>query len=129
MISPIAAVCLAVAVCLAAVPASASAAYRTFRSPTGKLGCAFFSDAETPPAVRCEWSGGGDRAMTLGEAGRARRAKVTDTVIDPDAKALEYGKTTTFRKLRCTSRETGITCRSTRSGHGFRVSVHKQEVF
>jgi hypothetical protein len=128
MTSPTAAA-LAVAVCLGAVPASASAAFRTFRSPTGKLGCAFFSDAETPPAVRCEWNGGGDRAIRLGETGRAERVKVTDTVLDPKAKALEYGKTTTFRKLRCTSRETGITCRSTRSRHGFRVSVQKQEVF
>jgi hypothetical protein len=120
---------IAAAACLAAVPASAEAAYRSFRSPTGKLGCAFYSDAETPPAVRCEWSGGGDHAITLGETGKAKRVGITDTVLDPKAKTLAYGKTTTFRKLRCTSRESGITCRSTRSGHGFRVSVQKQEVF
>jgi hypothetical protein len=128
MIRPVAAV-LAVAVCSAAAPATATAAYRTFRSPTGKLGCAFYSDAETPPGVRCEWSGGGDHALTLQETGRAKRVAVTDTVMDAAAKALAYGKTTTFRKLRCTSRASGITCRSTRSGHGFRVSVKTQEVF
>jgi hypothetical protein len=128
MIHPTAAA-LAAAVFLAAAPATASAAYRAFRSPTGKLACAFFSDAETPPAVRCEWSGGNDRAITLRETGKAARVKITDTVMDPKAKALAYGKTTTFGKLRCTSRETGITCRSTRSGHGFRVSVQKQEVY
>jgi hypothetical protein len=128
MISPTAAA-LAAAVTLAAVPATASASYRAFRSPTGKLGCAFYSDAETPPAVRCEWSGGNDRAITLGETGKAKRVRITDTVMDPKAKALAYGKTTTFRKLRCTSRETGIRCRSTRSGHGFTVSVQKQEVY
>jgi hypothetical protein len=128
MIRPTAAA-IAAAVCLAAVPASAEAAYRSFRSPSGKLGCAFYSDAETPPGVRCEWSGGGDHAITLGETGKAKRVGVTDTVLDRKAKALAYGKTTTFRKLRCTSRESGISCRSTRSGHGFRVSVQKQEVF
>jgi hypothetical protein len=128
MIRPTAAA-LAAAVALAAVPATASAAYRAFRSPTGKLGCAFYSDAETPPAVRCEWSGGNDRAITLAETGKAKRVKITDTVIDSKARALAYGKTTTFRKLRCTSREAGISCRSTRSGHGFTVSVQKQEVY
>jgi hypothetical protein len=128
MIRPIAAV-LAAAVALMALPASASAAYRTFRSPTGKLGCAFYSDAETPPAVRCEWSGGGDRAVTLGETGRGKRVKVTDTVMDPSANALAYGRTTRFHGLRCTSRASGITCRGVRSKHGFRVSVQKQEVF
>ena len=120
---------LGVAVSLATVPASAAAAYRTFRSPSGKLGCAFYSDAETPPAVRCEWSGGGDRALTLRETGRAKRVKVTDTVMDANAPKLAYGRTTRFRALRCTSRPSGITCRSSRSKHGFRVSVQKQEVF
>jgi hypothetical protein len=128
MIRP-SAVVLAVAVCSAAVPAAASAAYRPFRSPTGKVGCAFFSDAEDPPMVRCERTGGGDHAITLGETGQAKPVRVTDTVMDESAKVLAYGKTTMFRKLRCTSRTSGITCRSTRSGHGFRLSVQKQEVF
>jgi hypothetical protein len=128
MIRPLAVV-LATAVCGAAMPAAASAAYRPFRSPTGKLGCAFYSDTEDPPTVRCDWNGGGDRALTLGETGRAKRIKVTDTVLEPSANVLAYGKTTRFRNLRCTSRTTGITCRSARSGHGFRLSVQKQEVF
>jgi hypothetical protein len=128
MIHPTAAALVA-AVLLAAAPATASAAYRAFRSPSGKLACAFYSDAETPPAVRCEWIGGNDRAVTLRETGKATRVKITDTVMDSKSKALAYGKTTTFGKLRCTSRETGITCRSTRSGHGFRVSVQNQEVY
>jgi hypothetical protein len=129
MTRPLAAAVLFAAVCCAAAPASASAAYRAFRSPSGKLGCAFYSDTETPPAVRCDWRGGGDRALTLGVTGRAKRVKVTDTVLDPRAKVLAYGRTTKFGRLRCTSRAAGITCRSTRSRHGFRVSAEKQEVF
>src|SRR4051812_43830272 len=98
------------AACLAtlalAAPASASAAYRAFRSPSGKLGCAFYSDTETPRTVRCEWADSNDRALTLHETGRARRIKISDTVRDPHAKVLAYGLSTTFGKLKCTSRKT-----------------------
>ena len=111
------------------LPAAAGAAYRDFRSPSGKLGCAFYSDAETPRFVRCDWRGGGDRAVSLTERGKGQRIKVTDTVLNPRAKVLAYGKTTTFGSLRCTSRSSGITCRSTRSSHGFTVSVQTQRVF
>jgi hypothetical protein len=111
------------------VPSSADAAYRVFQSPSGKLGCAFYSDTETPRQVRCEWDGVNDRALTLGETGKGKRVKVTDTIRDPRARRLRYGRTTTFGAIRCTSRRSGITCRSTRSGHGFAVSVEKQRVF
>jgi hypothetical protein len=124
-----AAVLLASLVCLATAPAVASATYRAFRSPSAKIGCAFYSDLETPASVRCDWRGGGDHAVAVDVTGRARRMHVTDTVLDAHAKALAYGRTTKFGKLRCTSRTTGITCRSTRSGHGFTVSVEKRELF
>ena len=112
-----------------AATAPADAALRTFRSPTGKLGCMFYSDAETPRQVRCEWKGGNDRALVLKESGTGKRIKITDTVFDPDAKPLAYGKSTTFGRLKCTSRTTGITCKSLRSNHGFTVSTSKQRVF
>ena len=54
---------------------------------------------------------------------------ITDTVSDPDAKPLAYGKSTTFGRLKCTSRTTGITCKSLRSYHGFTVSTSNQRVF
>src|SRR4051794_26885143 len=114
---------------LALVPASASASYRAFRSPTGKLGCAFYSDPRTPRTARCDWFGSDDQALTLTEKGRARRIRISDTVLDPKARVLAYGHSTKFGKLKCTSRRTGITCRSTRSGHGFMVSVQRQRVF
>jgi len=111
------------------LPAGADAAYRDFRSPSGKLACAFYSDAETPRFVRCDWAGGNDRGLTLTERGKGKRVKVTDTVMNSQAKVLAYGKTTAFGSLRCTSRRSGITCRSTRSDHGFTVSVERQRVF
>jgi hypothetical protein len=114
---------------VAAVSAPAAAALRTFRSPTGKLGCMFNSDTDVPRQVRCEWRGSNDRAVVLNETGKGRRIKVTDTVMDPKAKVLAYRESTTFGRLKCTSRTSGITCRSLRSGHGFTVSVEKQRVF
>src|SRR5215218_8398182 len=85
-------------------PAQASAAYRAFQSPSGKIGCAFYSDAETPRFVRCDWTGANDRAVRVAETGKGKRIKPTDTVRDPEAKTLAYGRTTTFGALRCTSR-------------------------
>jgi hypothetical protein len=117
---------LALAALLA--PASARAAYRDFRSPSGKIGCAFYSDAETPRFVRCDWAGANDRGLTLSETGKGKRVKVTDTVMSPQAKILVYGTTTRFGSMRCTSRRTGITCRN-KHDHGFTVSVEKQRVF
>jgi hypothetical protein len=67
--------------------------------------------------------------LTLTEKHRARRIRISDTVRDPKAPVLAYGHSTSFGKLKCTSRRTGITCRSSRSGHGFMVSVEKQRVF
>ena len=110
-------------------PAAGHAAYRDFRSPSGKLACAFYSDAEVPPLVRCDWQGSDDQAVRLGETGRARVRHVTDTVMNPEAKVLRYGTSTTFRRLKCISRRRGITCRSLASGHGFRVSVAERELF
>jgi hypothetical protein len=114
---------------LLAAPATASAEIRMFRSPTGKLGCAFFRDKGFPAEVRCEWHGGGDHAVRVALHGKAHRVHITDTVLDPHAKVLAYGKTKRFHGLRCRSRTTGITCRSTKSGHGFKVSVEKRTIF
>jgi hypothetical protein len=116
-------------VALVTAPPSAEAAYRAFRSPTGRLGCAFYSDPQTPRTVRCEWRGSNDVALTLQERGRARRVRISDTVRDPRAKVLAYGQSMGFGRLRCTSRRTGITCRSLRSGHGFMVSVERRRTF
>ena len=114
---------------LLAAPATASAELKMFRSPTGKIGCAFFREAAVSTEVRCDWKGGGDHAVRVGLHGKAKRIKVTDTVLDPNAKVLAYGKTKRFHGLKCTSRRSGMTCKSTKSGHGFKVSVEKRRLF
>ena len=70
------AACLAAAA-LALVPASAAAAYRAFRSPSGKLGCAFYSDEQNPRTARCDWDGFTDReTRTPMMASTASTAKI-----------------------------------------------------
>jgi hypothetical protein len=117
------------AVLLLAFPAGASAAFMQFRSPTGRIGCAFESGGGLPREVRCEWAGSNDRAVVLAERGKARRIRISDTVRDPHARVLRYGHSRRFGKLKCTSRRTGMTCRSLRSGDGFTVSVQRQRLF
>jgi uncharacterized protein DUF6636 len=120
---------LALAAALLAPAGAASATFRDFRSPSGKLGCAFFRDVGTPRTVRCDWQGSDDEAVVLKVRGKAHVVHVTDTVMNPDAPVLAYGHTKRFGKLRCKSLMTGIRCRSRRSGHGFKVSVEKRRLF
>ena len=114
---------------LLAFPAGACATFRQFRSPTGRIGCAFESGGGLPREVRCEWAGSNDRAVILRQRGKARFIKISDTVRDPHAKVLRYGHRRRFGKLTCISRRTGMTCRSRRSHHGFTVSVQRQKLF
>jgi hypothetical protein len=110
-------------------PATASAAFKQFRSPTGKIGCAFESGGGLKPIVRCEWAGSNDRAVWVGRHGRAHHLRISDTVRDPHAKVLKYGHSKSFRQLKCTSRRSGMTCKSLLTGHGFTVSVQRQRLF
>jgi hypothetical protein len=112
-----------------AAPASASATLRVFRSPSGKIGCAYFRDPHSPASIRCDWRGGNDQAVKVDVRHKARLIRVTDTVLDPDAPVLAYGHTRHFGSLSCTSRRSGMTCRSSRSDHGFTVSVERRKLF
>jgi uncharacterized protein DUF6636 len=114
---------------LLALPAGASGStFRQFRSPTGHIGCAFESGGGLPRQVRCEWDGSNDRAFVLRQRGRTHVIKISDTVRDPHAKVLHYGRSLRFGRIKCTSRRTGMTCRN-RRGHGFTVSVQHQRRF
>jgi hypothetical protein len=110
------------------LPATAQAGIKTFRSPSGQLGCMYYNDPDVPAHVRCEWTGGNDRAVVVERTGKGKRVRITDTVMDPGARVLKYGKTRRYGPIRCTSRRSGITCRN-RARHGFTVSVQSQKVF
>ena len=90
----------------------------------------FYSDAQTSAPGPLRVAAAATTApLMLDETGKGKRIKITDTVFDPKAKPLAYGKSTKFGQPECTSRTTGITCTSTRSSHGFTVSIDKQRVF
>jgi hypothetical protein len=108
-----------------ALPATAHAGIKTFRSPSGQIGCMY---PDVPASVRCDWRDGGDHAVVVERTGKGKHIDVTDTVMDPDARVLPYGTTRRYGPLRCTSRRTGITCKN-RARHGFTVSVQRQKVF
>jgi hypothetical protein len=67
-------------------------------------------------------------AFLLTPTGRARRLCAGDTVLDPKAKVLAYGRTRTLGPFTCTSRRTGLRCTS-RAGHGFVLSRATQKLF
>jgi hypothetical protein len=131
---------LAAALAAAALPAATDAS--TFRTPSGNIGCLYtpasgsssvglrcdlLSVAHPPRRPRsCRLSYG--RAFTLSGTGRARRACVGDTVLDPGARAIPYGTTRRFGPFTCTSRESGLTCRS-RYHHGFTLAKARQRLF
>lgn len=116
--------------------ASATTPIRTFRTPSGHIGCAYdttmlrcdVDDVAHKPArpKACELDYGS--AFGLTPKGRARRLCVGDTAMDPDAKVLAYGKTKHYGPFTCTSRTTGLRC-TTAAGHGFSLSRATQRLF
>ena len=92
---------LIVAVLWLAAPAAAQAAYRDFRSPSGKLGCAFYSDAEVPPMVRCDWQGADDEAIVLRETGRARPSPPSQAAVGSGQYAVRLSRGSRTARPRC----------------------------
>ena len=125
---PVRALLIALAAALA-VPGIAEARYEPFQSPSGAIRCAYLAGDGIAKQIRCDASFLNDRAAVLKVRGKARIQKVTDTVGDPEAPVLDYGESRRFGRLRCTSRRSGMRCRSTRSGHGFLLSRERQKVY
>lgn len=137
----------AVAVAIAAVAMSSSAlgssAVRNvpgFRSPSGNIQCYFDQKAYAPGGTRRLLTCGlrhADYAMQLQRRclagdwhGFGLRANARPTLfcsgnpdfsIRPVYTTLAYGKSWTRGRFTCTSRITGVTCRST-GGHGLFIS-------
>lgn len=114
--------------CGAVTSATADAGFRTFQTPSKRIGCAYIT-GKFPAMIRCDLFFLDDRAVVLEHRGRPRKIRITDTVGDPKARVLAYGTTTRFGSFSCTSRTSGLTCRSRRSGHGFTVSRQAQKLF
>ena len=120
------AVVIGLALAAVAAPA-AEARSRTFQTPSKKIACRY--DSSPSPRLRCDVLWLNDVAFTLTRTGRAHRRHITDTVANPRAKVLAYGRFLDVGPFTCTSRRSGLTCRSRRSGHGFSLSRKRQQAF
>ncbi len=115
---------------LGGVASPAIADYEPFRSPSGAIECAIrsgeggrssascYSDytLRIPPDEDCP----GGSALAVYRRGVTR----VEGRCDPfgvDLEPLAYGRSITRGPFRCTSRRSGMTCRSLRSGHGFKI--------
>src|SRR3954451_1577312 len=132
---------LAAAFVPAAVVAAAKDTYVTLQTPSKKIGCAYTRFDGESPQLRCDVAVVDHaparpkscdldygNAFGLGTTGRAERLCVGDTVRDPKAKVLAYGRTRHLGLFTCISRTTGLTCKS-RAGHGFVLSRERQKLF
>jgi hypothetical protein len=110
-----------------AVPAIA-AGDQHFQTPSHKIVCGEFPTGGPGAFLRCDLLFLNDRAAFLRRTGRGRISHVTDAVGVPGAAELPYGTTRHFGPFTCTSRVSGLTCRSP-AGHGFSVSRQRRRVF
>ncbi len=123
-------VAVTLALAVAVLPGAAEAAYKPFKLPSGQIYCAYMKSKGFAAQVRCDARFLNDTAAVVKARGRARFVAVSDTVADPRAPVLRYGKTRRFGKFRCSaSRKRGVRCKSTRSGRGFFLSRERQGVF
>ncbi len=120
-------VVLATLALVAAAPAAAQAKISTFVMPSKQIYCAYIPD--DGGEIRCDALFLNDRAFLLRSTGKARKIKITDTIADPKAPVLAYGKTFKRGPFRCTSRTSGLTCEHRSNGHGFFVSKERQRVY
>ena len=129
----------AAAALLMLAPVAAEARYVDFRMPSGNIGCGYTDDPrpylrcdilrsnDTPPKPRsCDLDYG--HAYALSRTGRARTLCAGDTVYNPDAPVLRYGKTRRIGGFTCKSKTSGLRCRNT-VGHGFLLSRARIDKF
>ena len=121
---------------------AASAGAKTFRTPSGNIGCLYTpASGSAAVSLRCDLASVAHapkrpksckqaygRAFLLFGTGRAKRGCVGDTVLDPGASTLRYGVKRRFGPFTCTSRQSGLTCVS-RYGHGFTLSKGRQKLW
>ena len=110
--------------------------YRGPRPPEGFLVCGIKSGLEPKPPYTAECKAArldhnADR-IVLGTTGRAKPVACSGDagpfVGELTASVLDYGTTWSSGGLRCTSAETGLTCRN-KSGHGFFLSRERWRQF
>jgi hypothetical protein len=125
--------------CLLASPAAAD--YVEFRSPTGNIQCAIYSDASgasarcdmsaltpsyTTRPAGCEFDWGSSFAVN--DTGKGMLACVSDPAASAGAGVLPYGEAVSLGGISCVSAKTGMTC-TNGDGHGFSIAKAKQKIY
>jgi hypothetical protein len=115
---------------------AAEAVYVSFRTPSANIGCGYSKFAGEPANLRCEIVSGirplppkprscteglWGRAVGMAPTGPARGYCITDTVMEPGARVLAYGRAWARGGFTCVSRAGGLACRN-RDGHGWLLS-------
>jgi hypothetical protein len=108
-----------------------------FVSPTGNVSCMIDADwarcdiidrdwSPPPRPDDCEFDYGQGISLAPGE--QAQFVCAGDTAFGAD-EVLPYGDSITAGVLRCESAEAGITCRDTKTSHGFSISQQAYQLF
>lgn len=113
---------------------------RTFRTPSGNIGCAMFEGTARcdirkrdwkplPRPASCSREVGYGQGLEVPAGGaQARFVCAGDTALDPGASSLAYGTASRVGTSECISRTDGVTCVN-QAGHGFFISVQSYQVF
>jgi hypothetical protein len=108
-----------------------------FTSPSGNVGCIAdsayvrcdISERDWTPPPRpadCEFDYGQGISLSLGK--EAAFVCAGDTALG-GGKPLDYGQSVSVGLMQCDSAESGITCRDTKTGHGFTIAREAYQVF
>jgi hypothetical protein len=128
---------------VSASTASATEGFRFFHTPSKNIYCAAIesdqgnavdciilemnnSEPALPRPADCDLDWG--QRFAVGETGEGEMGCAGDTVQDPSARLLPYGKSLDIPGISCASSEKGLECKN-KEGHGFFLSRAKQRVF
>jgi hypothetical protein len=113
-----------------AVSASAALARsKSFQTPSHNIYCLYLSSQGPGPWIRCDVLSLNDVGFRIDKRHKGRKIHITDSVVNRGAKVLRYGRSLRVGPFTCTSRESGLACKSRSSGHGFKLSRQRQSRF
>src|SRR3954464_9321943 len=103
---------LVAALALAAGAPPALAKSKSFRTPSRNIYCLYMSTQGPGPWLRCDVLSLNDTGFTVDRRHKARRIHIPDSVVDTRAKTLGYGKRLRVGPFTCSSRASGLKCKS-----------------
>jgi hypothetical protein len=112
---------------------------KTFRTPSGNIGCGMFAGGARCDIRKRDWSpparpANCPRVVDFGQGlqvsrhGEASFVCAGDTVLEPGSAVLAYGTASRVGGSECISRSDGVTCVN-QGGHGFFISIQSYQVF